>query len=153
MSLDGSPEVVFMFPKETKILIVDDMNVMRRLVSSLLQELGFLSVVEAFDGGDAWNKLQKAASSGSPFQLVISDWNMPRLMGIDLLRRLRQSEVYSQIPFIMLTAENDQESVRESAEAGVTCHLAKPFQIDDLREQLRIAYEKCQQQGSNRSAS
>jgi two-component system chemotaxis response regulator CheY len=135
-----------MFPTDIRILIVDDMSVMRRLVGSILANMGFKTVVEAVDGGDAWVKFQKAEQEGAPFQLVISDWNMPRMKGIDLLRRIRQNPTLGKMPFILLTAENDAASVEEAAAAGVTCHLPKPFNEVNLRDSLVQAFEKTRAQ-------
>ena len=134
-----------MFSPNTRVLVVDDMSVMRLLVASLLKGLGFTHVVEATDGSDAWKKFTQAEQNGAPFQLVISDWNMPRLKGIDLVRRIRQSPTLGATPFVMLTAENDQASLAESTAAGVTAHLAKPFNEALFREKIAEAFEKTKQ--------
>ena len=133
-----------MFSPETRILIVDDMSVMRRLMVTLLTRMGFTRVVEATDGSDAWQKFVAAEKEAAPFQLVVSDWNMPRMKGIDLLRKIRQNPASAQLPFVMVTAENDSASVTESASAGVTCHLAKPFAEEQLKTALQEAFEKTQ---------
>ena len=80
-----------MFANETRILIVDDMMTMRKLVKKSLVEMGFTNITEAANGSDAWTKVETQVNSGAPFQLVISDWNMPNYSGIDLLKRIRST--------------------------------------------------------------
>ena len=90
--------------KNMPILVVDDFSTMRRIVRNYLKSLGFENVTEADDGQSAWEKLQQ-----QEFQFIVSDWNMPKMMGIDLLKTVRASEKYKDIPFIIVTAETQND--------------------------------------------
>jgi two-component system chemotaxis response regulator CheY len=118
------------------ILIVDDFSTMRKIVRNCLKQLGFNNVTEAEDGVQALEKLQ-----GSKFDLIISDWNMPNMMGIDLLRAVRSDGTLKTIPFLMVTAEAKKENVIEAAKAGVSNYIIKPFTADSLREKLDIIFK------------
>lgn len=125
-----------MFPKDTKILVVDDMMTMRKLVRKTLQDLGFSNISEADDGERAWPEIEKALSIGAPFQLVISDWNMPKLSGIDLLKKIRGKDETKALPFILLTAEAEKAQVMTAIQAGVNAYITKPFAPATLSEKL-----------------
>lgn len=122
--------------KQMPILIVDDFSTMRRIVKNCLKQLGFENVTEAEDGQIAFEKL-KAGN----FELVISDWNMPNMMGIDLLRAVRADEKYKAVPFLMVTAESQKENVLEAAKAGVSNYIIKPFTADMLETKLEAIYK------------
>lgn len=127
-----------MFNLNIKILVVDDFPTMRRIVKNLLNQLGFKNIEEAEDGMQAFNKLQ----SGE-FSLVVSDWNMPNMEGIDLLRKVRQSqEPLCSIPFLMVTAEAEKEKVIEAIKSGVDNYIVKPFTLEVLKEKLEKIAEK-----------
>lgn len=128
-----------MFPPETKILIVDDMKTMRVLLRKRLTDMGFTQITEAGDGEAAWQEIEKALGAQAPFQLILSDWAMPKAKGIHLLKRVRSNSQMKGVPFIMLTAENETSSVQEAAEAGVTGYLVKPFTQEMLTEKLEAA--------------
>ena len=121
-----------MADKELKFLVVDDFSTMRRIVRNLLKELGFNNVEEAEDGVDALNKLQAGG-----FGFVISDWNMPRMKGIDLLRQVRQDAALAHLPFVMVTAEAMAQNVAEADAARVSAYLTKPFTAESLWTTLR----------------
>lgn len=131
-----------MFPTTAKILVVDDMKTMRKLVMKQLADLGFKNVVEADDGDTAWNAVQQAAQSGQGFDLIISDWNMPRVKGIDLLRKVRANASTKSVPFLMVTAEVEASSLKEASapDARVSGFLNKPFRAEDLKTQLGNAF-------------
>lgn len=129
-----------MFPNDTKILIVDDMLTMRKLVRKSLNGIGFNNVTEANDGEAGWNEIQAAILSLSPYKLIISDWNMPKLMGIELLRKVRSTEVTKDVPFILLTAEFDREQVVEAIKAGLSGYITKPFSMAILSEKLKSVW-------------
>lgn len=131
-----------MFPKSSRILIVDDMNMFRQMVRQALSALDFKHFVEAGDGSIAFPTLVKAIENKEPFDLVISDWNMPKLKGIDLLRKVRSEEWGKSLPFILLTAESDKANIVEAVQAGVDNYLIKPFTIDTLRTKLLQTYDK-----------
>ena len=105
-----------------KFLVVDDFSTMRRIVRNLLKELGFNNVDEAEDGVDALGKLR-----GGGFQFVISDWNMPNMTGIDLLRNIRADAALKSLPVLMVTAEAKKENIIAAAQAGANGYVVKPF--------------------------
>lgn len=122
-----------MYPLNTKILIVDDMMTMRKIVMKTLKELGFSNFAEAPDGAKAWEML---SSPDSGFGLVVSDWNMPNATGLDLLKRVRSDSRFSKMPFFLVTAENEKEQVVEAMKVGVSGYIIKPFTTDHLRNQF-----------------
>ena len=117
--------------KDMSILIVDDYNTMLRIIKNLLRQLGFNNVEEATDGSAA---LEKLRSNG--FGLVISDWNMEPMTGLQLLRELRADEDLQKTPFIMITAESKTENVIAAKEAGVNNYIVKPFNAETLRAKM-----------------
>ncbi len=119
------------------ILVVDDFSTMRRIVKTCLKQLGFENVTEAEDGQVALTKLQT-----QEFKLIISDWNMPNMMGIDLLKAVRASDNLKAIPFLMVTAEAQKENVLEAAKAGVSNYIVKPFTSDQLQTKLEAIFTK-----------
>ncbi len=114
-----------------KILIVDDFATMRRIIRNLLRELGFTNTHEADDGDTALPMLQ----SGN-FDFVVSDWNMPRMTGLDLLRAVRADVNLNELPVLMVTAESKRERIVEAAEAGVNGYVVKPFTAGTLEEKI-----------------
>lgn len=113
------------------VLVVDDYSTMRRILRSLLEQIGFTHIVEAEDGGTALNKLR-----AEPFGLVISDWNMEPMSGYDLLREVRAEEAWRSIPFIMVTAESKTENVIAAKKAGVNNYIVKPFNAQTLKAKI-----------------
>jgi len=120
-----------------KILVVDDFATMRQIVKKSLGALGYHNVTEAVDGIDALAKLEK-----DQFSFIISDWNMPNMMGIDFLKAVRSSEKLKGIPFLMVTAEAKRENVLEAAKAGVSQYIVKPFTVDSLEEKMKAIFNK-----------
>jgi two-component system, chemotaxis family, chemotaxis protein CheY len=114
-----------------KYLVVDDFSTMRRIVKNLLQELGYQNVQEADDGKTAWPMLQ----SGS-FDFVITDWNMPLMPGLDLLKAIRADERLKSLPVLMVTAEAKREQIVEAVQAGVSGYVVKPFTAEILKQKL-----------------
>lgn len=131
-----------MFNRKSKILIVDDMNMFRTMVRQALSSLDFKTMVEASDGAAAFHSLSEAVKNNEPFDLVISDWNMPKLKGIDLLRKVRAEEWGKKLPFMMLTAEAEKANIVEAMQAGVDSYIIKPFTIDAMRTKLEQTYAK-----------
>lgn len=131
-----------MFPKNCKILIVDDMKTMRMVMKKNLKECGFENITEADDGATAWPLIEQAGFSGSPFQLILSDWNMPKLAGIELLRKVRAHAALGKTPFVLVTAETEKEQIVEAIKAGVNNYVMKPFTLDSLREKLEAVHKK-----------
>ena len=115
-----------------KMLVVDDFSTMRRIVRNLLKELGFSNVHEAEDGIDALKKLR-----AETFDFVVSDWNMPNMTGIDLLREIRKDPALKHLPVLMVTAEAKKENIIEAAQAGASGYVVKPFTAVTLDEKLK----------------
>lgn len=126
-----------MFDFKIKVLVVDDFPTMRRIVKNLLKQLGFENIDEADDGINALAKLKNGG-----FGLVVSDWNMPNMEGIDLLRAVRQEPSVKDIPFLMVTAEAEKEKVIEAIKAGVDNYIVKPFTAEVLKEKLEKIAER-----------
>jgi len=122
-----------------KFLVVDDFSTMRRIVKNLLKELGFTNVQEAEDGVDALNKLR-----GGDFDFVVSDWNMPNMTGIDLLRAIRADATLKHLPVLMVTAEAKRENIIEAAQAGASGYVVKPFTAGTLDEKLKKIFQTMQ---------
>lgn len=122
--------------KNMPILVVDDFNTMRRIVKNCLKQLGFENITEAEDGAVALQKLQ-----AQEFKFVVSDWNMPNMMGIDLLKAVRADEKLKNIPFLMVTAEAQKENVLEAAKAGVSNYIIKPFTADVLQLKMEAIWK------------
>jgi two-component system, chemotaxis family, chemotaxis protein CheY len=117
--------------RNMRILVVDDAQTMRRIIVNLLRQLGFTNMTEADDGTTAWDKL-----NAEHIDMVISDWNMPKMTGIDLLKKVRESEKYKLTPFIMVTAEGKRENVIAAVQAGVSNYIVKPFNAATLKEKM-----------------
>lgn len=131
-----------MFAPETKFLVVDDFATMRKIIKKVLSELGFKNVHEADDGKTALPMLQAAVDSPEPFQFVISDWNMPGMQGIDLLKNLRADAKFKSLPVMLVTAESEQKNVILAVQAGVSEYVVKPFNADTLKTKLQNVYNR-----------
>ena len=114
-----------------KNLIVDDMVTMRRIVKNVLKQLGFSNIDEAENGQDGLQKLKS-----SKYDFVVSDWNMPVMTGIDMLRAIRADEQLKAIPVLMVTAEAQQKNLVEAVQAGVSNYIVKPFTAETMQEKL-----------------
>jgi two-component system chemotaxis response regulator CheY len=123
--------------KDMKFLVVDDFSTMRRIIRNLLKELGFTNVDEAEDGVNALAKLR-----GSGFDFVVSDWNMPNMTGIDLLRAIRADETLKHLPVLMVTAEAKKENIVEAAQSGASGYVVKPFTAVTLDEKISKILQK-----------
>ncbi len=125
------------FDPKTKILIVDDMNTMRKIVKSMMVKLGCTDIHEADDGIPAWEMVQNASAQGKPFGLILSDWNMPGMTGLDFLKKIRSDEKVKKTPFLMITAEGEQGNVLIAVKAGVSNFVVKPFSQQVLEEKIK----------------
>lgn len=114
-----------------KILVVDDMVTMRRIVKNVLKQLGFSNIDEAENGQDGLQKLR-----AGQYNFVVSDWNMPVMTGIDMLRAIRADEKLKAIPVLMVTAEAQQSNLVEAVQAGVSNYIVKPFTAETMQEKL-----------------
>jgi two-component system, chemotaxis family, chemotaxis protein CheY len=126
-----------MFNFKIKVLVVDDFPTMRRIVKNLLKQLGYENIDEAEDGSQALVKL-KAGGYG----LLITDWNMPVMEGIDLLKQLRADDSLKDLPVLMVTAEAEKDKVITAIKAGVDNYVVKPFTAEVLKEKLEKIAEK-----------
>jgi len=120
-----------------KVLVVDDMSTMRRIVKNVLKQIGYTDLHEAEDGEKGLKKLKEGG-----FGLVVSDWNMPVMMGIDMLRAIRADPDLKHIPVLMVTAEAQKENIIEAVQAGVSNYVVKPFTADALLEKLQKIFAK-----------
>lgn len=127
-----------MFKSSGKILIIDDMMMIRKIVKKTLGEINFKNIVEAADGSEGWSYLQ----TNQDVEFIISDWNMPEMPGIELLRLIRSTENTKKIPFIFLTAESDISQVKQALELGADNYILKPFTPKDLKDKLEQTYTK-----------
>lgn len=123
--------------KNMKVLVVDDFSTMRRIVKNLLRDLGFTNIQEADDGSTALPMLQ----SGD-FDFVVTDWNMPGMQGIDLLKAIRADASLSHIPVLLITAEAKKEQIVMAAQAGVNGYIVKPFTAATLKTKLDKIFER-----------
>ena len=123
--------------KNMKILIVDDFSTMRRIIKNLLRDLGLNNTHEADDGNTALPMLKNG-----DFEFVVTDWNMPGMQGIDLLKAIRADEKLCHLPVLMVTAEAKREQIIEAAQAGVNGYIVKPFTAATLKEKLDKIFER-----------
>lgn len=123
--------------KNIKILIVDDFSTMRRIIKNLLRDLGFNNTQEADDGNTALPLLKSGG-----FDFLVTDWNMPGMTGIELLRIVRADEHLSTLPVLMVTAEQKRDQIVEAANAGVNGYIVKPFTAATLKEKLEKIFER-----------
>ena len=116
---------------DTRVLVVDDFATMRRILKNVLKDIGLRRIAEADDGSTALELLKK-----DKFDLIISDWNMPKMSGLDLLKAVRSDGSLKDIPFVMVTAEAQKDCVLQAVQAGVSNYLVKPFTADAVKEKL-----------------
>ncbi len=113
------------------VLIVDDFATMRRIVKNILTQIGFKNFLEADDGSVAWEILQK-----QHVDFIVSDWNMPKMTGIELLKKVRADDKFKDLPFLMVTAEAQKENIVEAVKARVSNYIVKPFTPETLSEKI-----------------
>ena len=126
-----------------RFLVVDDFSTMRRIVRNLLKELGFLNVDEAEDGAVALAKL-----NGEQFDFVVTDWNMPNMDGLTLLKSIRAHAQLKHLPVLMITAEAKKENIIAAAQAGASGYIVKPFTAATLNEKLSKIFEKIEKEAA-----
>ena len=120
-----------MLETSAKIMVVDDFSTMRRIVKNILKQLGYENIEEAEDGTQAFNKLQ---SGGADF--IVTDWNMPNMNGLELLKAVRADGSLKEVPVLMVTAEAEKENIIAAVEAGVSNYIVKPFTAETLKEKI-----------------
>jgi len=123
--------------KNMKILIVDDFSTMRRIMKNILKQLNFVNIIEADDGSTALETLQR-----EKIDLVVSDWNMPKMTGLELIKVIRCDDALKHIPFLMVTAEAQQENIIEAVKSGVSNYIVKPFTAETLSQKINQIFNK-----------
>ncbi len=123
--------------KNINILVADDYKTMRRVIHSLLNQLGFQNIDEAINGSDALEKMKE-----KKYQLIISDWNMSPVTGIELLKKIRANDENKNIPFLMVTAESKPENIMEAKKSGASNYIVKPFTADTLETKMNSILKK-----------
>ena len=119
-----------------KVLVVDDFSTMRRIVRNVLKQVGLTSIVEADNGKAALKVLKK-----ENIDLILCDWNMPEMTGIDLLKAVKSDDALKDIPFVMVTAEAQKENILEAVKAGVSSYIVKPFTAETVSEKLSTIFK------------
>jgi two-component system chemotaxis response regulator CheY len=128
-----------MFDIKLRVLVVDDMMTMRKIVVKTLKGIGFTDFIEAADGVKAWDAL---TNSEVPVGLIVSDWNMPNCTGLEFLKKVRADAKYKPIPFLMLTAEAEGHQVAEAVKSGVSNYVLKPFTPETLTGKLEATHKR-----------
>lgn len=118
------------------ILIVDDFATMRRILKNILRQIGFSNIIEADDGKTALKELKK-----DKFDMILADWNMPEMSGLELLKAVRSDDELKDIPYIMVTAEAQKDNIVEAVKAGVSSYVVKPFTADTVIEKLKQVFK------------
>lgn len=131
-----------MFPPNTNVLIVDDMRPMRTLVRGQARLLGLKNTWEATNGKEAMAILEAQHAEGNPIHLILSDWNMPVMTGIDFLLAVRTSPKFKTMPFVMITAEGEKQQVLLAIQRGVSNYISKPFTPAAFKSKLEIVWSK-----------
>jgi two-component system chemotaxis response regulator CheY len=126
-----------MLDEKMRILVVDDFSTMRRIIRNVLKEIGYSNIEEADDGDTALEKLRAGG-----FDFVVTDWNMPNLTGLELLKTIRNDPHLRGLPVLMVTAESAKESVIEAVQAGVNHYIVKPFTVAAMKEKINIILDK-----------
>ena len=121
-----------------KILVVDDSSTMRRIIKNTLARLGYKDIIEGADGVEAWDALQNNPDT----EVVITDWNMPNMNGLELVKKIRAQEKYKDMPIIMVTTEGGKKEVITALKAGVNNYIVKPFTPQVLKEKLQAVLGK-----------
>ena len=123
--------------KDMKILVVDDFSTMRRIIKNLLRDIGFTNVTEADDGTSALPMLKKGN-----FNFIVTDWNMPGMQGIDLLKAIREDPELAALPVLMVTAESKKDQIIAAVQAGVNGYVLKPFTAQTLKEKIEKIFQR-----------
>jgi two-component system chemotaxis response regulator CheY len=131
-----------MFPSSTRVLIVDDVESLRNLVKAYLSRMGLLRVDVAEDGEHALQLMWTAQNAGFPYEVIISDWNMPNMTGIELLKQVRQVPDWKTLSFLLLTTESEKEKIVEALHAQVSNYLIKPIEENAFRDKIVKLWEK-----------
>ncbi len=131
-----------MFPPETNVLVVDDMKPMRNLVKGQARLVGMKNIWEATNGKEAMAILEEQHAKGNPIHLILSDWNMPVMTGIDFLLAVRNSDKFKHLPFVMITAEGEKHQILQAIQRGVSNYITKPFTPASFKSKLEVVWTK-----------
>lgn len=131
-----------MFPPNTLFLLVDDMEPLRRVVRSMLKDMGYLNICEASSAQQALQMLEKTFAINRPVNVILSDWQMPGMTGLEFLEAVRTTELYAHLPFVMITAEGQREQILAAIQAGVSSYLIKPISPAQLHDKLKAVWIK-----------
>jgi two-component system, chemotaxis family, chemotaxis protein CheY len=129
-----------MFDTDTKILVAEDTDITRAIVRKMLEKMNFKHVTEVPNGALAWQEIERSVTANSPYRIVIADWNMPEMNGIDLLKRMQMVPQLRSTSFILLTSNTEKDHVVEAIKSGVSIYLAKPFAASALERKIKEAY-------------
>jgi len=121
---------------DMRVLVVDNLALMRRVIRGVLRQMGFKNIIEAEDGSRALEELRRKKTG-----LILSDWNMPKMNGLELLKAVRSDEDLKHIPFIMITAEVDKDNILEAVNAGVSSYITRPFTFETVSKKLIRVFE------------
>jgi len=119
-----------------KVLVVDDFATMRRILKNILKQIGFSNIAEAEDGKTALTQLKNDG-----FDLVLCDWNMPEMTGLELLKKVRSDDKLKDTPFVMVTAEAQKDNILDAVKAGVSNYVVKPFTAETIEERLKRVFD------------
>jgi len=125
-----------MISKDIKILVADDFPTMRRIIRGLLKNLGYKNVAEAEDGCDALEKLKE-----SSFDFLVTDWNMPNMTGLELIKSVRATKTLQDLPILLVTAEAEKENIIQAAQAGVSNYIVKPFTVETMEQKINAIFK------------
>ncbi|MBX3022417.1 MAG: response regulator [Bdellovibrionales bacterium] len=126
-----------MINAQTKVLVVDDFDLVRTMLRRLLGDLGINNIEDARDGEEALEKLRSAEAAGSPYGIVFLDWNMPKKNGYDVLKECRESKEFGKLPIVMVTAEGERKDVLKALTSGATDYIVKPCSAPILTAKLK----------------
>ncbi|HAZ12236.1 MAG: hypothetical protein A2X86_03275 [Bdellovibrionales bacterium GWA2_49_15] len=127
---------------DMRILVIDDMAVMRKIVVKQLENLGYKNIETAENGKDGLAKILDGVKNNNPVQFIISDWNMPEMSGLELLKTLKSKKPLADIPFLMVTAEGEKDQIMAAIAAGVTNYVVKPFSPNTFKEKMDLVLKK-----------
>lgn len=125
-----------------RFLVVDDDNSLRKVVTYELKQIGVMKITEATNGSHAWTLLEKSIGSASEFDVVISDWNMPSMSGLELLKKCRAHATLKNIGFMLVTSESETAHVKQAITEGVDNYIVKPVRTEPFQEKLKVLYQK-----------
>lgn len=148
---NNQEERSMIFPKETRILIVEDMEGVRSWVRKQLNGLGFNNILEAENGKIAVEILKKGYQEKEPIELILSDWRMPECDGLELLQIVSNDENFRKIPFIMISAESETPQVLKAMQVGVNYYISKPLTSENLRKKLEQIWECLHPKGPHKT--